>query len=110
MYIVSNLNYQCDFVAGLQRPSSAPQTRVSFLKGQRHQGIFSLVKGTLAGDCKFLLEYFKGAKAMTSGHGGNRLRCLREVLGLRTDSSFGVVGCRGRADSTELKLWCFCSA
>ena len=45
----------------------------SFLKGQGHQGIFSLVKGTLWGNCKFLLEHFKGTKAMTRGHGGNRL-------------------------------------
>ena len=53
-----------------------------FLKGQGHQGIVSLVKGTLWGNCKFLLEYFKGTKAMTKGHGGNRLCCLREVSGL----------------------------
>ena len=26
-----------------------------FLKGHGHQGIFSLVKGTLCGNCKFLL-------------------------------------------------------
>ena len=42
----------------------------SFLRGARsgafqgHQGIFSLVKGTLWGNCKFLLEHFKGTKAM----------------------------------------------
>ena len=40
-----------------------------FLKGQGHQGIFSLVKGTLWGNCQFLLEPFKGTKAMTRGHG-----------------------------------------
>ena len=39
----------------------------SFLKGQEHQGIFSLVKGTLWGNCKYILEYFKGTKAMTRG-------------------------------------------
>ena len=54
----------------------------SFLKGQGHQGIFFLVKGTLWWNCKFVLEHFKGTKAMTRGHGGNRLRCLREVSGL----------------------------
>ena len=57
----------------------------SFLKGQGHQGIFSLAKGTLGGNCKFLLEHFKGTKAMARGNGGNGgncLRCLREVSGL----------------------------
>ena len=49
-----------------------------FFKGQGHQGIFSLVKGTLWGNCKFLLKHFKS----TRGHGGNCLRCLREVSGL----------------------------
>ena len=28
------------------------------------------------------LEYFKGTKAMTRGHRGNRPQCLREVSGL----------------------------
>ena len=32
-----------------------------------YQGNFSLVKGTLWGNCKFLLEHFKGTKAMTNG-------------------------------------------
>ena len=54
----------------------------SLLKGQGHHGIFSSVKGTLWGNFKFLLELFKGTRAMTRGHGGNHLRCLREVLGL----------------------------
>ena len=36
-----------------------------FWKGQEHQDIFSLVKGTLWENCKFLLEHFKGTKAMT---------------------------------------------
>ena len=35
-----------------------------FLKGQGHQGIFSLAKGTLWGNCKFLLEHLKGTKAI----------------------------------------------
>ena len=35
-----------------------------FCSGQGHQGIFSLVKGTLWGNCTFLLEHFKGTKAM----------------------------------------------
>ena len=43
----------------------------SFFKGQGHQGIFSLVKGTLWGNCKILLEYFKGTKAMTRGEKAN---------------------------------------
>ena len=59
----------------------------SFLKGQGHQGIFSLAKGTLWGNCKFLLEHFKGTKAMARGNGGNRLRCLREVSGLYTEAT-----------------------
>ena len=54
----------------------------SFWKGQGHQGISSLVKGNLWGNCKFLLEHFKGAKAMTMGHGGNSLNCLLEVSGM----------------------------
>ena len=54
----------------------------SFLKGQGHQGIFFSVKGTLWWNCKFLLEHFKGTKAMTRGHGDNRLGCLCEVSGL----------------------------
>ena len=51
----------------------------SFLKGQGHKGIFSLVKGTLLGNCKSILGHFKDTKAMTRGHGGNRLCCLHEV-------------------------------
>ena len=47
----------------------------SFLKGQGHQVIFSLGKGTLLGNCKFLLSAFQG-------HQGNRLGCLRVVSGL----------------------------
>ena len=40
-----------------------------FEKVQGHQGIFSSVKGTLlSGNCKFLLEHFKGTKAMTRRH------------------------------------------
>ena len=35
------------------------------------------------GNCKFLLEHFKGTKTLTRGHGGNRLCCLREESGLR---------------------------
>ena len=39
-----------------------------FLKAQGHQDIFSLVKGTLWGNCSFFMERFKGTKAMTRGH------------------------------------------
>ena len=40
----------------------------AFLKRQGHQGhFFSLVKGTLSGSFKFLLEHFKDTKAMTRG-------------------------------------------
>ena len=53
-----------------------------FLKGQGHLGIFFLVKGTLRLNCKFVLEHFKGIKALTRGHRGYRLCCLREVSGL----------------------------
>jgi hypothetical protein len=53
-----------------------------FLKGQWHQGIFSLVKGTLWGNRTILSEHFKVAKAMTRGHGGNCQCCLRAVSGL----------------------------
>ena len=41
-----------------------------FYKGQGHQGIFSLVIVTLWGNCKFLLEPFKGTNAKTRGHTG----------------------------------------
>ena len=34
----------------------------SFSKGQGHRGIFSLVKGTLVGNSKFVLEHFMGTK------------------------------------------------
>ena len=34
---------------------------------KEHQGIFHLVKGTLWGNCKFLLEHFQGTKAMIRG-------------------------------------------
>ena len=37
----------------------------------------------LLGNCMFLLENFKGTKAITRGQGGNRLCCLREVSGLQ---------------------------
>ena len=37
----------------------------SLLKGQGHRGIFSLVKGTLWGNRKLLIEHFKGTKAIT---------------------------------------------
>ena len=39
----------------------------SFLKGQGHQDIFSLVKGTLLDNCKFLLEHFKDVKVNDQG-------------------------------------------
>ena len=54
----------------------------SFLKWQGHQGIFSLVKDTLWGNCKFLLGY-KGHKGNNQRHVGNHLHCLREVSGLK---------------------------
>ena len=41
-----------------------------------------MVKGNLWGNCKFLLEQFKGSNAMARGHGGNRLQCLHEVSDL----------------------------
>ena len=61
----------------------------SFLKGQGHQGIFSLVKATLWGNCEFLLGHFNGTKAMTTGHGGNRLCWLCEVSGLSCTYFYG---------------------
>ena len=42
----------------------------SFLKGQGHQCIFSFVKGTLWGNCIFLLKHFKGTKAIPRRHRG----------------------------------------
>ena len=60
-----------------------------FLKGQGHQGIFSLVKGTLWGN--FFCEHFKGTKAMTRGHGGNRLCCVLEVAGLCVNTSWNLI-------------------
>ena len=53
-----------------------------------HQGgfllgtVFYLVKGTVWGNCEFPLKQLKGTKAMTRGHGGNCLCCLREISGL----------------------------
>ena len=40
-----------------------------FLKRQGYQEMFSFVKGTLWGNCKFLLDNFKGTKAMTNDQG-----------------------------------------
>ena len=51
----------------------------SFLKGQGHQGIFILVKGLLLRNSNFQLEYYKGTRAMTRGHGGY-CRCFRENI------------------------------
>ena len=61
------------------RAYSIQACMLCFWKGKapRH---FSLVKGTQWGNCKFILENLsKGSKAMTRGHGDNRLRCLSEV-------------------------------
>ena len=58
----------------------------SFLKGQEHQGISSLVRGTLLGNCKFLTWALQGHQGNDQGawrHGGNRLCCLSEVFGLQ---------------------------
>ena len=48
---------------------------------------FLLGKGMEVENCTFLLELFKGTKALTRGHGGNRLCCLHEVSGLHTPTS-----------------------
>ena len=48
-----------------QQLQVSPNNISGTLKGQGHQGIFFLVKGTLWGNCKFLLEHFKGTEAMT---------------------------------------------
>ena len=40
---------------------------------------FSSWKGPLRGNSKSLLEHFKGIKARTRGHEGNRLIYFREV-------------------------------
>ena len=53
-----------------------------FFKGRGHQGILSLVMGTLWGNYKFVLEHFKGTNAMTRRHWGNCHRCLHAVSGL----------------------------
>ena len=55
-----------------------------FWKGKGTKAFSPLVQGNLRGNRKFLLEHFKGTKAMTRGHGGNHLRCLHEESGLRT--------------------------
>ena len=54
----------------------------------RAPGHFLLVKGTLWGNCKFLLEHFKRTKALTRGHGGNNLCCLHLVSGLNLSSKY----------------------
>ena len=55
-----------------------------FFKGQDNGIFFFLGKGhsVLSGNCKCLLEHFKGIKAMSRGHEGNRPQCLRELSGL----------------------------
>ena len=60
------------------------QACMFFLKGQGHQGTFSLVKVTLWGNCRLLLEHFKGTKAMARGHGGNHLMYQARKCYLRT--------------------------
>ena len=61
-------------------------------QGQGHQGIFSLVKSTLRGSCKFLLEHFESTEAMTRGHRGKLLCCLHEVPGLGFE--YMLLGCQ----------------
>ena len=60
----------------------------SFLKGYGHQGILSLVKGTLRGNCEFLLQDFNGTKAMTRGHGGNPIESEASGMKSRRGLSF----------------------
>ena len=64
--------------------SSHQTGMLRFWKGKGTKAfVFSLVKGaTLWGNCEFLLEHFKGIKAITGGRGGNCLHCLPEVSGL----------------------------
>ena len=63
----ASLAHRLGLSAGLQTTPVAG-LYVLFLKGQGHQGVFLLSKGHLLENCKFLLEYFKGTKAMTRGH------------------------------------------
>ena len=41
------------------------------------------------------MEHFKGTKATTRGHGGNRLRCRREVSGLRNNTDYNKATSHG---------------
>ena len=75
--------YTSQYPLAFQRVEHATEAmNFVFVKGQGHQCIFSLVKGTLWGNCKFLREHFKGTK----GDGGNPIGCLREV----SDLCFGT--------------------
>ena len=59
---------------------SGPAEMVCFVfKAPRH---FLFGMGVLWGNCKFLLEHFKGTMATTRGNGGNPFHCLCEVSDL----------------------------
>ena len=58
-----------------------PACMLCFLKEQGHQGIFTVVKGTLYEDLSISTGTFQrhhGQWPKPKGHGGNRLRCLCE--------------------------------
>ena len=83
---------------------SIPGLYALFLKGQGHQGIFSLAKGTLWGNCEFLLEHFKVTKAMARGNGGNHVHCIREISGLPS-SCLGRPECTRNCQNSPSRIW-----
>ena len=56
-----------------------------FWRGKGTKAFSLWQRAPLWGNCKLLLDHFKGTKAMAGGNGGNRLHCLREVSGLVTN-------------------------
>ena len=74
--IIFNLTFQHQyFEIVIEGCNLLEDLYASFLKGQTHQCMFSLMKGTLWGNCNVLQEHFKGTNFI-------RLGCLREVSGL----------------------------
>ena len=83
-------------IFNLQRELNWPVCYV-FERARAPRHFLLVLKGTLWGNCKFLLDHFKGTKAMTRGHGGNR---LREVSGL----ALIIVTCQLKLDTETCAL------
>lgn len=87
----------CNLCHSFQASSKSTQTHprillvrssglyASFLRRQGHQGILEIVN--------LHWEQFKGTKATSKGHGGNRLQCLCEVSGLNASIHWQYCKC-----------------